>query len=338
MRVNRKGLLAALKLVEPGLAKNSKMEQDGCFVFTEDGYICTFNNDISISFPMDVGIVGAVPSKGLLGMCEKVKTEEIELSIINGAEGGTEVMLVGSKAKAGLRMESKILLPLDLVGFPEVWEPLPENFNAALKFSLFSAGRDQNKAALTGIHVKDDCLESCDNNRATRYYFMEGDPMPEMLIPTASAKELIGYKCDEFAVTKGWLHFRNEDGISFSCRYLEEEYPDLDKFLQCEGSETTFPNDIAEILDRAEVLSDGDKVNVYLENKRLIISTEGSQGWFEEESAVNYGGNEVEFDINPSFLSTMLKLNSTITIAPGRLLFDAQEFVHIVKTYVPKKR
>jgi DNA polymerase III sliding clamp (beta) subunit (PCNA family) len=338
MKVNRKGLLAALKLVEPGLAKDSKMEQDGCFVFTEDGRVCTFNNNVSISYPIAVGIVGAVPSKGLLGMCEKTKAEEVELTIINGDGGSKEVMFVGSKAKAGLRMEAKILLPLDMVGFPEVWEPLPENFNAALKFSLFSAGKDQNKAAFTGIHVMSDCLESCDNNRATRYYFVEGAPMVEMLIPAAHAKELIGYKCDEFAVTPGWLHFRNPDDVTFSCRYLEEEYPDLDKFLECVGEETTFPEGMSEILDRAEVLSDGDKVNVYLESKRMIISTEGSHGWFEEEDKVTYGGKPVEFDIAPNFLAAMLKLNSTIVIGPGRLLFDAQEFIHIVKTYVPKKR
>lgn len=332
MKINRNALLTALNAVNPGVATKEALQQSASFVFTEDGRVCTFNDDIAVSHPVEVNFTGAVPAKEFLALIGKLKGAEIELSVSEG-----ELRVVGSKAKAGLRLEAEIHLPLDELGLPDQWEPLPSNFLPAVKFCLFSAGRDANKAALTHIHVLEDCVESCDNDRATRYFTSEDVAMRELMIPAQAARHLIGYGCDEYATTDGWLHFRNAQDVTFSCRTTEESYPNLDRFLECKGGKGEFPEELGEMLDRANTLSDGERVNVALNGSKLTVSTEGVAGWYEEPARVKYTGKAVDFDIHPDFLVSMLKIGTSIVIAEGRLLFQTDDFVHIVKTYAPKE-
>lgn len=331
MKVNRLKLEEALAAVMPGIAKKEALQQSASFVF-QNGKVFAFNDDIAVSHPVTVNFTGVVPAKNFLDLIGKLKPAEIELTLSEG-----ELRVVGSKAKAGLRLEAEICLPLEDLGMPEEWEPLPANFAPAVKFCLFSAGRDANKAALTHIHVLEDCVESCDNDRATRYFTSEDVAMRELMIPASAARHLINYNCNEYAETDGWLHFRNAQDVTFSCRTTEESYPNLDRFLECKGEKGEFPEEMGEMLDRADTMSDGERVNVALNGSKLTVSTDGNAGWYEEIARVKYAGKPVDFDIHPDFLVSMLKIGTTIVIAEGRLLFQTDDFIHIVKTYAPKE-
>lgn len=335
MKIKRSILSDALKAVQPGLATKEMINQSASFVFTE-GRVFTYNDEVAVSMPLAVDFEGAVSAKEFQALINKFKTEEISIELNKG-----ELLVTGGKSKAGLRLETNITLPLEELGMPEEWIELPEKFCKAVQFCLFSASKDANKAVLMNIHVFDQFVESCDNYRVTQYDMgkdAEGVFDEELLIPASAAKDIIVNKPVEYAITDGWLHFRNEDDITFSCRYFEAEYPDFSVFLECVGTNIEFPATLPDILDRADVLSDGERVTIILEGNDLIVTTENDAGWFEEGIDTKYKGKPVEFDIQPDFMKSIMKFNGTAVIGERALRFDSENFVHVVKLLMPKAK
>lgn len=336
MKVKRKDVLAALDAVMPGVTQGKELEQSNCFVFTKER-VFTYNDEVAVSHPIKIGIGGAVPAKAFRTLLNKVKTDEVELTINKG-----ELLLKGSKAKAGLRLETDVTLPLEDIGMPTKWIKLPEKFCDALTFCLFSASKDETKLILTNLHVCETFVESCDNYRITRYNMGKGASKAfpkELLIPAFAAKDIASNEPVEYATTEGWLHFRNEKDVTYSCRTFDDEYPDFSPFIaECEGDDVEFPETLNEILDRANVLSDGERVSLILEDGELFVATENESGWFEETCDVDYDSKPAEFDIQPEFMKNILKFKGTSTITDKMLRFDSDNFVHVVKLLIPKKK
>lgn len=337
MKVERKALLSALKAVRPAISKNEQVEQSGSFIFL-DKQVFTYNNEIAVSHPVDIDLVGAVPAQKFYELVNRVKTEQIGLDIKDGT-----LLLEGSKAKAGLRIETEILLPLEQVGMPkdDDWRKLPINFCDAISACMFSASKNEQQAILTNLHVFDGYIESCDNRRITRYDMGEGSdeffPVP-FLIPTFAAKELLNHCPTEYAVTAGWLHFVNINDAIFSCRHYEDEYPDYSSFLECKGVAITFPAGLSEVLDRAAIFSDGERVSLILDNNELVVAAESEAGWFEEPIAIEYKGKAVEFDIQPDFMKSIIKFKGKAVISEKALRFDADDFIHVAQIMTPKAK
>lgn len=335
MKISRTELLTALDAVMPGIGTNDNIIQSSSFVFTK-GRVFTFNDEIAVSHPVKLDIEGAVPAKAFRALINKVKTETVDLVIKKG-----ELFLTSSKAQAGLRLEAEIKLPLEELGMPTDWIELPEKFSEALKFCLFSASKDQNKGALTCLHVFDKYVESCDNYRITRYDMGKGanKAFPdELLIPAFAAKDVYASDPVEYAVTDGWLHFRNEKDVTYSCRYMEVDYPDFTPFLECEGESVVFPDTLPVILDRADVLGDGERVSLVLESGELVVCTENESGWFEESVDIKYDGEPAEFGIQPEFLKAIMKFKGEASISDKMLRFDSGNFVHVCQILAPKAK
>ena len=84
MKLNTKDFQEALKIVKPGLARNENIEQSTSFAF-KDGHIITYNDNISISHPIDdLDVTGAVIGSTLYDYVMKLKREEMELKITKG--------------------------------------------------------------------------------------------------------------------------------------------------------------------------------------------------------------------------------------------------------------
>ena len=336
IKVKRSVLLEALKAIQPGLAKKELLEQSMSFVFT-DGRVFTYNDEVAVSFPIDIDIEGAVPAKEFFALVNKVKAEEFELTIKDN-----ELLLKGSKAKAGLRLEKEITLPIDAIGEPSKWYELPETFAEAVKFCLFSASRNENHQALTCIHIFDGFAESCDNHRITRYDMGEGSEKAfpsELLIKATITKDICSHNPVEYGITDGWLHFRNENDVTFACRYFNNiDYPDFDRFLECKGETLKFPAELQSVMDRASVLSDGDRVTLIVEKGEILVTTQNQSGWFEESLPVEYKGEPVEFDIQPEFMNKILAFNGEVTIGQNALRFDNDDFIHVVQILAPKQK
>lgn len=333
MRIERSALASALRIVSGGLAST---EEYNSFIFTE-GRVFTYNSEVAVSVPVKVDFEGAVPAKEFQALVNKVKTAELNLTVKSG-----ELLLTGSKAKAGLRISSDFTLPLQELGMPAKWVNLPEKFCKAVQFCLFSASNDDNKAVLKNIHIFDQYVESCDNMRVTQYNMGEEAAKSftsELLIPATAAKDIISNNPIEYGITEGWLHFRNKEDVTFSCRNFDFEYPNFVAFLECEGDDIDFPATLPEVLDRASVLGEGDRITIILENNELIVATENVNGWFEESIDIAYKGKPAEFDINPEFFKSIMKFSAYTAILGERAIrFTGDSFVHVTLILQPKKK
>lgn len=330
MEVNREKMLEALNFVRPGLASKEILEQSTCFVFDE-GYAFTYNDEIAIRHPIEGELQGAVQAKPFYSLLEKLKDETVVISV-----GGGELNVKSKKATGGIKMEAEISLPVGEIALPKKWLKLPEDFIDALGFCIFSASRDMTKPYLTCLHVQDDFIESSDNIRLTRRT-MKGKVARSFLIPAAAAKELIQYTPTKYATKKGWAHFKMENGTIFSCRVIDADYPDTAPHLEVEGSRIKFPTAMTELLDRAGVFSEtefnqDEYVTITLdgESGSLILRGDGPSGWYEEKARVRYKYDTKKFMVNPSLLRDMLSHLNEVVIGERALLFDGDNFSHIV--------
>jgi DNA polymerase III sliding clamp (beta) subunit (PCNA family) len=328
MKINRNELIDILKAVKPGLANKEVIEQSTHLIF-QNNKLVTYNNEIMVSHPVELEIEGAVEADQLYSLLNKSKDEEINLSVEKES-----LLIRGKKFKAGLRIAPEIILPFKDITIPRRWNKLPEKFIEALKFCSFSADTDISKPVLTCLHLHDYNIESCDNQRLTRYGVSDYAAPDSLLIPVRAISDLINYPITEYAYNDSWAHFKTKDKVVFSCRILKDEYPDLSEFIRMRGNKIIFP-DLIESLERAEIFTNTEitkerLVELILESNSLLVKSEGDKGWYEEKYRMKYTGKKVQFKINAQFLKEILIYLKEAIITNDRLKFVGDNFVHIL--------
>lgn len=329
MQLNREDLLAKLEAVVPGLDKKATIEQSDCFVF-QDGRVITFNDEIAASCECTVGLEGAVKAEPLAQLLRKLTDDVIRV------ENKDEQFFVATKSKkrSGITMDAEVLLPVDSIERPEEdsWQPLSEDFCEAVQIVQNCAGKDESHFVLTCVHLTPEYVEACDNQQVTRYP-IKTPFTRNFLIRRDSIKHVAQLGVSEFAETDNWVHFRNSTGLVLSCRQYAEDFPDMADILATTGEKTVLPGGLAEACDKAGVFtidSDGDnQVQVFLKEGQLKIRGQGSTGWYEELSTVNYKGAPLSFLIDPKLLVELTKRTSECEIAEGRLVIRGGCFVYV---------
>jgi hypothetical protein len=98
-----------------------------------------------------------------------------------------------------------------------------------------------------------------------------------------------------------------------------------------------FPAEIKEMLDRAGIFVESDfdqekLVNLNIDAKGLLkIRAEGDSGWIEESVRLRkHGKEDIQFSINPQHLQQILSTVSVGTIGQDRVLFQSDNFQHVV--------
>ena len=352
MKVDRKHLLTTLGHLKPGLANKEIIEQSTSFIFTE-GKVLTYNDEVAVQAPVEeLGFVGAVKAKEFISLLEKLKDDEIDLSVPSGAE----LLVKMKKSSAGIRLEQDTTAIHDIirgVGEPAEWWELPATFLPAALFCSFSAGSDMTKPLLTCLCFSGRDVWASDNFRATHYDMgaaAELQFQEPLLIPASIIKDLRGYAPIEFSMTNGWAHFRNDAGVIFSCRVMEGTYPeDVIRKIVLAGDEAKaqrvkLPEGVTEALERAGIFSSSstlkvandNRVSISLEEGLLTLRGEGAAGWFEEESRVRYQGAPVEFEVSPDVLQEILTYTHEATIGERVLRFKGENFTHAVAVLAGK--
>ena len=334
MKVNRKKLVTALDQVVPGLAGKEIIEQTHSFIF-KDGEVLTFNDEISVRFPINIGIEGAVKASEFHKLISKLKDTEIELTQEKG-----EIRVKGKRTRAGISMESEISMPLDEIQPPEKWDKLPKDFGDAVSFCLFSVSTDMTKPILRCLSVKGSRIISSDDFRITKHRIKK--IAKEFLIPGSVARQLIPYKPVKYAIVEGWLHFKNEEGVIFSCRTYQEKYPNVTKFLDVEGVEVVLPKKLPAILERAGIFTktkfeQDSCVKILIKKGKIIVKGKGDSGWMRESCNIKYKGEPVEFIINHEFFAQTLELLRKATIGDTSLKLTGDRFVHVVRLIAEEK-
>ena len=329
MQLKRTELIAALEEVKPGLANKDIIAQSTSFVFTSDS-ITTFNDEISVYKPFKTGIDGAVRANELYSLLGKIKDEDIEISIVDN-----ELIVKAGRKKAGIKLEAEIMLPLDEVDIEHTdFVKLPANFLKAISIASYCAAKDLSKPLLTCVCICEEDVIASDDFRIIRVNFDKSINTDPILLPASVVKSLIKYDVKKLSHSPGWIHFHADDGLIFSARVLAGNFPPVDQFFNVKGNGLHFPSGILEILDRAGVFTvgstNGDFVSVTVEDRIMTIKGEGDYGWLQETANCKYRGDKIEFSVDPAFLIDILKDLKKCVVGDGALLFEGDNFKHVV--------
>lgn len=327
MKINRESFLNDLNMVKAGLSPRELIEQSSCYIF-QNRMVYTFNDEVSCRKEIGLNITGAVQSTTLLSILEKMEDEELK---VRENENG-ELEFRGKGKGFGITKDAEIFLPIDRVEVPEKWKDLPKEFTEAVGMVGHCVSMDESKFILTCIHLHPDYVEATDNLQIMRCNVVTG-LKESVLIRGTSLAHITSLAMDKFSLTKSWIHFKNEQGLIFSCRRYSENYPELQKFLTFKGHKIVIPKGLMEASDRAGVFAvdkTGDPlIEVSLREGKIRITGKGLTGWYKEVRSVAYGGPPLAFVISPELLKQISEKHSDAELTEDKLKVVGGSWVYV---------
>jgi len=335
MKVKKSELFEALSKVKPALSDKAIIEQTDHFIFDND-YVRTYNDRIAISYPFKSGFHLAIKADEFFKLISKIESQEIELS---ESEGSLSITIEKTKGsiKGLIVTAAEVKCPAIIIKTKR-WFMLPKNFSDAIRFCSFSADRNMLMKELTCLCINNNYVLSSDNFRATKYEM--DSKLPEFLLPATVAQELAKHSPTHYVIEAegAWIHFKNADGVIFSSRVIEGEYPQEDVwglFTQ-KGDSIVIPEGLKESLDRAKIFSqqitevdDLIQIRVYKSGK-LTCRGEGALGWIEEEFKVDYKKKDFEVKVSPEALIEILSHVKEMKVSDDKLYFGGEKFEHVI--------
>jgi hypothetical protein len=324
--ISRGNFLQQLQSIAPGLSPRDIIEQSSCFAF-RNGEMMTYNDEVACRMKTSLKLKGAVQGKPLISMLEKMNEEDIQVGVVDG-----ELLVVGKKRKAGIRMEKEVLLPIDNVEEPKKFKPLHDDFLEGMNMVKECTGKDEQKFWTNCVHIHPKWVEACDNFQITRFRVKTQVNQPT-LIRSSAVKFIVDLEMSEFSETDDWMHFRNGAGLILSCRRYLDQFPDFRKLLASSGTPTTLPKGLAEATERANVFSeentDNNYVTVELRPGKIKVRGEGVSGWYSEIKKLKYRGPALDFEIRPALLAKITRQYNDCEISEGRLKVDGGKFTYV---------
>jgi DNA polymerase III sliding clamp (beta) subunit (PCNA family) len=331
--IGRKALLTKLQTVRYGLSAR-EVDQSSCFVF-ERGQVMTYNDEVACRTPSELpsDFKAAVLAAPLLAVLTKMPDENVLLSVDDG-----QLIVSGHRRRAGIRMETEITLPISVVEEPRGWQPLPEDFDEALKMVLSCCSTDENKRfAMSCVHFTPEWIEGCDNDQMIRWRTPTG--ATEFLIRSRSIEFISSLGMIQICETPAWAHFRNSSGLLVSVRRYAEDYPDLDQVLdRAAGHEAVLPGGLTEAVKAAEVFSaEGsfNKLRIELmphpnpEKSQVKVRGESAAGWYAEVITLTYNGPKMAFAIPPHLLLDVVEHGKTCQIGETQMIVATPKYTFV---------
>lgn len=330
MKIETAKFKNALNVVKPALASKEIIEQTTSFAFV-DGKVVAYNDEICISHPLeDIELDGVIKAEELYKFLGKVKAKEFNVIVDEG-----EIVMKAGRAKVGFALTKELVLPLDEeLSEKEEWQDLPSNFMQACRFATGTASTDMSDPKLTCIHItKDGRIEATDNFRMLIWDLGVEMPIGTTLIPATSIREVVKLDATEVAQGNGWVHFKNGNETTISCRVFEEVFVDTNKInTEIKGEVITFPKELTEVLGKAQIFSQEKKYDgsatLTFKGGRILVQSESDSAWFKENIPFD-GDVEFVFSITPYLLQDILKETMKCTISDGMLRFNGNEWVYI---------
>ncbi len=138
---------------------------------------------------------------------------------------------------------------------------------------------------------------------------------------------------DKISLTNSWLHFKNQQGLVFSCRRYAEDYPALDDILAVKGHAITIPKGLKEASERAAVFASdqtGDpQVLISIRDQMLLVKGEGLTGWYKEIKKLSYEGPNMEFLISPELLRQIADKYSEALLSQDKLKISGGSWKYV---------
>jgi len=326
MRINREEFLEQLESILPGLSTREIIEQSSCFIF-KDGTVMTYNDEIACTQKSCLPIEGAVQAMPLVSILRKLKEDTLEIT-----SDGEELLIKGKRKKAGIRMDTDILLPIDSVEKPKKWKGLPDGFAEAVSIVQQCSGKDETKFSLTCVHLTPKWIEACDGYQAARYRLKMEMEKPT-LVRKESIKHIVELSMIKFSETKNWIHFRNSTGLVLSCRRWVEDFPKISKLLKVKGTPTKFPKGLIEAVEKAEIFSaenaEDNQVVVELRPNKLRITGRGASGYYQEIKDIRYKGQSLSFKVAAELFADFVRHHNSCEITSDRLKITTGKYSYV---------
>jgi len=301
-------LQKALEIAKPGLSnKEQQIEQTNHFAFIA-GRVVTYNDEISVSHPVEgLEIEGAVKADVLYSIISKIKAEDIDLSV-----NESEVVIKSGKMTASIALQHEVSLPLEEVSDMGKFKKIPDNLITLLHLAAGACPSGMDRPVLTCVNVMDNVVQASDGFKIIEGTLSSKLPVESFLIPAPAAMKVCTMNPNRISVTESWVHFKNSEGTTISCRTFEDTYPAISHILSVKGDKVTLPTVMPEILERAWVFAVRESaslevLNVILTKKKITVKSQSDYGKFEESAIIKFDGAESEFSISPYLLKGILK-------------------------------
>ena len=329
-RINREEFLHKLQSVQPGLSAKDILEQSSSFIF-RNGYLVSYNDELACRCKsgLDKAFQGAVKSKSLLSIMEKLPDDELEIETTD-----TNFSLLGKRRRVDMNLEKEILLPVDTVETPKDWKPLHKDFCDAVATVQQCAGKNAADFIFTCVHIHPKWVEASDDFQYCRWRLKTGISQPT-LVRQSSIKHISSLGMQEFAETENWLHFKNSSGLILSCRRFVEEwqFPSAEALLKTEGTPTQLPKGLAKAADSAQVfsseVSEDNQVLVELNEGRVKVIGRGTSGKYTESRKAGYKGKSLTFMVPPKLLMTVVEKHTDFFLSDRNLRVNGEQWVYV---------
>jgi hypothetical protein len=335
MRIIREQLVNILASLRPGLSKKSIIQEMSHFVFTGKD-ICTYNDRTCIVYPYETDFSCSVKGEEFYKILYGVSEDEVEIGVEDN------YLKVGSKRlKAGLSTlidEKEKVEPMIASIKRSVkklkFSKLPSNFIDGSFLSMFSTSKDMTKGVLNCVCYHDDNIFSTDALRVS--HFKMNSTVPFSLIHYKNVIDLVKFPVVETALGTSWIHFRTENGVTFNCRVLLEEYPEhIEQYFDIEGVTVPLPSKLKEVVETVTILAEGDidtskVIKVDIAKGIIKCTAKKERGWIENSMEINYKDKPITFYINPIFFAQILDRAINMVVGEQSALFITDTFKHII--------
>ena len=340
MKIKKEEILGIMKKVYDSIISNASNignDTSELIIFNNET-ITGFNEEIAVNYPFKTGIECAVRLTELYKLLQKVKDDSIALIIENN-----ELILEAKNIDAGFPLIKDYTVP-DIGNEVDNWETLPTGFIDGIQFCSFSVSTDISDGILVALEIKDNHIRTTDNYRLTDYYMGSKIKFP-FLLHQKFIKSITAHNPIKVSQDESWIHFCDEkDGI-LSVRKLAESYPEIDEFFNIEKIEDiTFSPKLEDILGRVRILALDENNNenaiVTINNDEIICECQGEYGWIVEaikNETKHKIKKELKFIAGIQHLLQILDKTKTAIIGENRLLFEHENFKHVIVTTPSKE-
>lgn len=329
MKIRTKELKQIFEKIKPGLAKKDIIEQAKNITF--DGkFIFTYNENIGVFFPFETDFICSVPAQELMKIVSDISDEKIDIELSE-----TVLRLTGKNVKAELNILSDINCSDVIVNQDIKFYSLPEDFQQGITLCSFAASKDIN-SKFNGIFITENNIFGSDDLRIS-HFEMKSKMKKPLLIPLSSVLALKEFELKKYGFDDGLVYFKDSDDVLFCTRLLMKDYSNLIFHFEFEGKEIIFPEEIKELVGKAEILSEGDfdidlKILVKIKDGKLFCIGENEIGNISAYTEIEKDEN-LEFLINPIFFKGILSETNIAKIGNDRILFQTEKFKHLVSLY-----
>ena len=281
MDVDRVELMEALTKIKPGIANKEFLEQSTHFILDKD-YILTYNDEISILYPFDIGVECTIEAGLLYKLVSKME-EDIVTFKMNKTTLKIECGDV--KAKLPIVVDSQILGYVNKLSEEQeklTWHKLPKDFLDAVKLCAFSASTDKTLGTLTCVWIEGQDVLSFDKYRGS-WYQMESEVAENFYIDAEYIAQLNNFEDPtQYCISKSWAHFEMANGIVFSARLTipDKLLPLRDKFNKFEhDARVSLPDTLSTAIDTVSLtVEQQEKLNqrITIEFRGDLIKCTGS--------------------------------------------------------------